>query len=318
MARKIRRRKSKRPAAVTITASELRFPGQAKQYWLAVGVLTWACILIAGTGFLVTGKQYWQWVYLAAWPIASILLINFLSDRPRRRQLKQLGPQARVMGNNHPALYQMLQRLSQLLSMPKPPQMCLVEDEAPYIYSLAAGKGTIIVTRALVDLLTPEELAVMVGHELTHIKCHDLRLGSALSYIRIVSPLIAFFCGPVWVWSVLMGEWPDIIDYTADRGAVLVTGDLSLVNATLVKVAAEADPQAEVTSQDIEDYLSHGRQAELDAVQMERQFKLNRFIESQPNLRDRIEQVVEFSQSEEGQALLEKEAELRQHAQAGR
>lgn len=312
MARKVRRRKAKRPSVVTLTATELRFPGQAKQYWLAVGILTWACLLIAGTGFYFS--RAWQWVYLAAWPMGSILLVNFLSDLPRRKQLKQLGPQARVMGNNHPALYQMLQRLSHLLSIRKPPQMCLVEDEAPYIYSLAAGKGTIIVTRALVDLLPPEELAVMIGHELTHIKCRDLRLERALSYIRLASPLMAFFCGPVWVWSTLMGEWLDLIDYTADRGSVLVSGKPALVNATLVKVAAAADPQANVTTQNIEDYLSRGRQAELDAVQMERQFKLNQFIESQPNLRDRIEQVVEFSQSEEGQALLQKVAQLRESA----
>ncbi len=303
MARKVRKRKSKPTTTVKLAPAQLRFPGEVKQYWLAVGAVTWGCVLIAGTGFYFT--RMWQWVYLAAWPIGSILLVNWLSNRPRRIQLKQLGPSARVFGTNHPELGKHLKEVADLLGIRRLPQMYLVEDEAPYIYSMAGRKGSIILTGALVRLLRRDELSVMLARELAHLKYGHVRLERALWWIRNANPLFCIALLPLWFWSGLMGEWLDLIEYTADRAAVLVTGSPTLVNATIVKAAAGADPQANVTPQEVDDFLSQPGGLELDAAQMEAQFKLNRFVESIPNLRDRIEQVSEFAKSEEGQQLME-------------
>lgn len=303
MARKVRKRKVKPTATVKLAPAQLRFPGEVKQYWLAVGAVIWGCVLIAGTGFYFT--KMWQWVYLAAWPIGSILLVNWLSNRPRRKQLKQLGPSARVFGTNHPELGKQLKEVADLLGIRRPPQMYLVEDEAPYIYSMAGGKGAIILTDALVSLLRREELSVMLARELAHLKYGHVRLERALWWIRNANSLFCIALLPLWFWSGLMGEWLDLIEYTADRAAVLVTGSPTLVNATIVKAAAGADPQANVTPQEVDDFLSQPQGLDLDAAQMEAQFKMNRFVESIPNLKDRIEQVREFAKSEEGQQLME-------------
>ena len=104
----------------------------------------------------------------------------------------------------------------------------------------------------------------------------------------------------------MMGEWQDVIDYTADRAALAVTGDPRLVNATIVKAAVAADPNSGVTMDEIENYLSGPERDTLNTAAVEQRFKLNRFIEAQPNLHNRIEQVVEFYQSPEGQKMLER------------
>jgi Zn-dependent protease with chaperone function len=278
-------------------------------YWLAVMALIWACILLAAAGFFATGKQYWQWIYLGAWPIGSLLLVNYLADLPRRKQLKELGPQCLVRANNHPHLYKQLGDVCAKLGVRKLPRMCLITDEAPYIYSMAGGTGTIILTSELAALLRPDELGVMLAREVAHIKFGHLRLDRALTYIRTADSAVCIGFAPVWFWSALMGEWSDVSEYTADRAAVLVAGDPGLVNATLVKAAAAADPQSGMTPDYVEEFLRKPRSNSLDAGEVEQSFKLNRFIESQPNLRDRISQVVEFYTSDEGQELVEKLAD---------
>lgn len=309
MARKVKRRKTKPTTSVNIAQAQLRFPGEIRHYWMAVGVITWGCIIIAGTGFYFT--HAWQWVYLAAWPIVSILLVNYLSNRPRRKQLKELGSSARVFGTNHQELGRHLKEVADLLGFRKLPNLYLVEDDAPYTYSMTGSKGSIILTTAMVKLLRRDELSVMLARELAHLKYGHTRLERALWWIRAAQPLLRIVLLPLLLWSVVMAEWLDLIEYTADRAAVLVAGRPALVTATLVKVAAAADPQAEVSAHDVDDFVSQSRGAELDSSQMEAQFKLNRFIESVPNLKDRIEQIQEFYQSDDCTQLMEKVDEAR-------
>jgi Zn-dependent protease with chaperone function len=318
MARKVKRRKPKpSAAAVKLAPAQLRMPGEVSQYWVAVTFVTWACIGLAVAGEFSTRWQYWQWAYLALWPIGSIMIVNYVANRDRVKQLKELGPSARVFGANHPELSHQLKDVADLLGIRKLPVMYLVEDEAPYIYAMAGGKGAIILTTAMVSLLRYDELSVMIARELAHLKFGHVRLERALYWMRNAPALVRVGLLPLLMWSTVMGEWLDLIEYTADRAAVLVAGGPGLVTATIVKVAAAADPTGAVKVQDIEDYLAEGRSKEFDSVNMERQFKLNRFVESIPNLRDRIEQIGEFYESEEGKQLLEQVDEVRARLGSG-
>ena len=174
-----------------------------------------------------SGTSVYQWVWLPAWPIASVLIVNFLATRPRHGQLKQLGRQAKVIGTNYPQLHRLLTEQTQLLGLKKSPDMYVISDESPYICSLPSGSGAVIVTQSLLDLLSDEELATLLAHELAHIRFHHLRL-------------------------------------------------------------------------------------EVDAAQMERYFKISQFVNDQPNMRDRLEEIQEFAASDEAQAGWEKIAQLRQ------
>ncbi len=311
MARKVKRRKPRPTTSVNIAQAQLRFPGEVSQYWVAVSFVVWGCLLIAIAGWFSTGRQYWQWAYLAAWPIGSVLLVNWLANRDRKKQLKALGPAARVFGTNHQELGRHLKEVADLLGIRKLPNLYLVEDDAPYIYSMAGGKGSIILTTSMVQLLRRDELSVMLARELAHLKYGHVRLERALWWVRAAQPIVRIVLLPLLLWSVVMGEWLDVIEYTADRAAVLVAGRPARVTATLVKVAAAGDPHSGVAAKDVDDFVNQERGAELDSSQMEAQFKLNRFIESIPNLKDRIEQIQEFYQSEDCRQLMEKVDEAR-------
>ena len=309
MARKVRKRRTKQAQKATIAWKKLRFPGEASHYWLVVVAMIWGCILLALTGWLLSGREYWQWVYLGAWPIGALLIVNFIADRPRRQQIKALGPHCWVRANNHPAVHRALTEACQRLEVHRLPRVCLVEDPDAYIYAMPGGTGTIVVTSPLVKLLRPEELAVMLAREVTHIKFGHLRLQRAISYIRTAPLALCFLFGPVWLWATMMGEWMDITEYTADRGALVVAGDPRRVDATIAKAAAAADRQAGVTPEEVDDYVNLPAKDSLDSAEMEQRFKLDRFINAQPNLRERIAQVVEYYQSEDGAEFLNALAE---------
>ena len=94
---------------IEITPADYRFPGESGLYWVGfIGIaIAFAWIVVM---FLIFKKQAsglpdWQWLYLLAWPVASIWLANFLSARKRQAQIKKSGRAARVMTNNNPGLF---------------------------------------------------------------------------------------------------------------------------------------------------------------------------------------------------------------------
>ena len=303
MARTVKKRKMKTGApggGKKLNWGDLRFPGENTHYWLVVMALIWGCIILAALGWYSSGKVYWQWVYLGLWPIGSLLLVNFMADKPRRKQLKEIGPQCQVRANSNAALHRKLLEVCQCLEVRTPPKACLLEEEAAYIYSMPGGSGTIILTSGLASQLRPEELGVVLAREIAHLKFGHLRLQRAIGYIRTTSNTIGLLFGPVWLWAMMMGEWLDLTEFTADRAALAVSGDPRLVDATIAKTAAARDPQSGITPAEIEEYISMPPQDSLDSAELEQRFKLDRFINEEPALKERIAQVVEYYQSEEG------------------
>ncbi len=317
MARRARRRKPRRQKTTALQLSDYQYPGEKKQYWQSVGIITGLFVWVAVMGlWLSHGLWTYQWAYLAAWPIGSLLIVNFLAARPRRKQLKQVGRQSKVMGNNHPQLHRLLTEQCQVLGLSRPPDMYVLDEESPYMYSFPGKAGTVIVTKPMLEVLSDEEFATLLAHELGHIKSHHLHLALAMIYVENLNPLLQLVFGPVAVWVRLMGAWRDVIDYTADRLSLLVTRNPAVLMRAIVKSAAATDEQADLSQEEIEAYLASGADLETDAAQMERFFKISQFVKNQPNLRDRIEEIREYSASEEAQAALEKIAQILQEPSA--
>lgn len=318
MARRVRKRKPRpQKHRSTLRLSDYQYAGENKQYWQSVGIITGVLVWIAAMGLWFTHQTWtYQWGYLAAWPVASVLIVNFLAARPRRQQLKDVGRQARVMSNNHPQLHRLLTEQSRILTLRTPPAMYVIADQVPYMYSLPGGAGTVIVTRPLLDVLSDGEFATLLAHELGHIKSHHLHLELAMIYVENLNPLMQFVFAPVAVWVRLMGAWRDVIDYTADRVSLLLTQNpLGLMRA-IVKSSAAADEQADLTQEEIEAYLDSGADLETDPAQIERYFKISQFAKDQPNLRERLQEIKEFSASDQARTALERLARIRQELSA--
>lgn len=313
MARKAKGKRKK--AEVGLTAKDYRYPGESGVYWTGVGgvfiLFVWIVIMFVAFQRTKSGLPQWQWVYLVLWPIGSVFLANFLSAKPRKAQLKRAGHQARVMSSNHPELFNLLQQQSQLFGLTRAPSLYVVDDDAAYIFTIPGRPSSILASKPLMDAMGLEEFAALLAREIGSISARNVRLGQAIMWLKTSNPLLKVLLLPVFLMSVFMRGWGDLTDFTADRAAVLLTGNESVVNLALVKLVMAQDTQADVSQEDLEAYLQGASDISTDSAQLERHFKIGRFIEDQPNLRERIEQLREYRNSAQGKAAFERLAQVR-------
>lgn len=290
------------------------FPGEKASYWGGVGGIAIVFVWLAIMGYVfVKGPDLkpkpWIPLEVLAYPVLAVVIANLLAARPRQAQLKKAGRQGRVMTNNHPELYKVLTRQAGLLGMGSPPDMYLVDDPHPIMYSLPGGKGIIIASQTLREALSPEEFEAVIAHEIAHIVCKHVRMDLAMTFIRSANIGVKLLLFPLALMMVFARAWHELIEFTADRGALLVTLRPSVVNAAMVKSAVARDPNAGISREELQTYLDTAGDLTTDAGQIERHFKVGQFLRTQPGLSERIEQLSEFPKSKQGQAAIAKSAE---------
>jgi Zn-dependent protease with chaperone function len=305
---------TKRKTQSELTPRDYRFPGETRVYWTAVLGLVIVFVWIVSM-FLIFKRQAsglldLRWAYLFLWPIGSIFLANYLSAKPRIAELKRAGRQARVMSSNQPDLFSAFLHNAQLLGLKTTPDLHIVTDDAAYIFSIPGRPGSIIASRPLQNALTQDEFMALISRELGSLAAHNVRVGLALTWIQTANIGLKILLLPLFLMSLLMGGWEDLAEFTADRAGALLSGE-STMNLALLKLAIARDPQADINQDDLEAYLRGNADISADSKQLERHFRIGSFIEDQPNLRERIEQIGDYRKSDQGTAAHEKLAALR-------
>ena len=130
--------------------------------------------------------------------------------------------------------------------------------------------------------------------------------------MRRANPIVKVLLFPITGLAIFLGGWAELAEATADRMAVLIAGRPALINAALVKLAVTSDNEAEITKSELEAYLDSGNDLATDADQIERHFKMGEFLGTHPALKERIEEVGDYYQTEDGQAALQKITDVRQ------
>ena len=158
---------------------------------------------------------------------------------------------------NVPELYDIVYDLTQEANLPMP-QLYIVPDSIPNAF--ATGRdyehSAVAVTEGILDLLTTEELAGVIAHELSHIKHYDMLIGTVAATFAGAISLLAQF-GYIFggdrenrnfiVDLVLMIVAPlaaTVIqmsisrsrEFEADRGAGLMTGHPEWLQSALAKL----------------------------------------------------------------------------------
>lgn len=315
MARKGKGRKQPKAQQHDFGVADFIFPGEKVSYWGGVAGVAAIYAVLAAIGHAVfrdaDGYRLWYVpVLILAWPVLAILICNLLASRDRVQQLRRVGRQAKVAANNHPELHRVLLRQAGLLGLSPAPEMYVVADDQPVIYCLPSGPGTVIASQALRERLSTEEVEALLARELTHIRCRHVRLELAMVFIRSSNVVLKVIFLPVLLMMLFARSWTDLIEFTADRGALLVTLKPAVVNSAIVKHAVVADPNAGITQEELEAFIRSSADIQTDAAQLERHFKVGQFISTQPNLRERIEQLTAFPHSPQGQQAVAKMARL--------
>ena len=155
---------------------------QLKTFML-LGLLT---VIIMAFGQLVGGRQGLMIAFVFA--IASNFFMYWFSAKLVLAQTK-----ARVIEPaDNPGLYQLVEHLASRAGLPTP-KVALVNDPSPNAFATGRNpqNAVVAVTTGLLSLVTREELAGVLGHELAHVKHRDILIGSVAAVMAAVIMLLA-------------------------------------------------------------------------------------------------------------------------------
>ncbi|KAL7524165.1 hypothetical protein ACHAXR_002504, partial [Thalassiosira sp. AJA248-18] len=155
-------------------------------------------------------------------------------------RLDLLSSAVQVSPQQMPELYKSMEDASRILDMDVVPELYVQSSSQANAFTLALqGRDNkppiVVVTSALLDRCTDDEIEAIIGHELGHLKCsHSLYLslgGLASAPLRGL-PLLGSQA------EQLLQEWRLAAEYSCDRAALLVTQDVNVVAGAMLKLFA--------------------------------------------------------------------------------
>ncbi len=190
--------------------------------------------------------------------MSGLLLAQlFLSDKIA---LASMGAKE-VTPEQAPGLHAMIEKLCIQADLPKP-RIAVADTEVPNAFAMGRSKKSAVVcaTTGIMNTLTPTELEGVMAHELSHVKNRDVLIMTMASFFASLASMIAqfaFFFGSsdddspaglvvflvsmlVYVISFfLMLALSRYREFTADRGAALITGRPSALASALQKISTQ-------------------------------------------------------------------------------
>ncbi|RZN43515.1 MAG: protease [Methanophagales archaeon ANME-1-THS] len=155
---------------------------------LPLVIASWIFLRVLGRGFLAfIFVAFFVLVYLIA------LLLFFFADRILLRWYH-----ANELRDEKAPIYELVRRGAQKAGIPAP-RVCIVDSAMPTAFATGRSPvcASIVVTKALLEVLDREELEAVLMHELVLIKNGDTRLGSMVAVISgLLTGLVtvAFWC----------------------------------------------------------------------------------------------------------------------------
>ena len=198
---------------------------------------------------------------------AGLLLAQlFLSDKIALASMgaKETTPE------QAPGLHAMIEKLCIQADLPKP-KIAIADTPVPNAFAMGRSKKSAVVcaTTGIMNTLTPTELEGVMAHELSHVKNRDVLIMTMASFFASLASMIAqfaFFFGgsdddtPAGLIVFLVSMLVYVIsfflmlalsryrEFTADRGAALITGRPSALASALQRIsqAMETTPQRDL------------------------------------------------------------------------
>jgi heat shock protein HtpX len=203
-------------------------------------------LLAAGTGLVL------MVVIIGALSFAQL----FFSDKLALSAMgaKEVSPQ------EAPGLHAMIERLCIQADLPKP-RIAVADTHVPNAFATGRSQksATVCATTGIMSVLSPSELEGVMAHELTHVKNRDVLIMTIASFFASIASIIlqfGFFFGGdddenpsilvvllvsfvVYIVSFfLMLALSRYREFSADRGAAIITGRPSALSSALVKISS--------------------------------------------------------------------------------
>ncbi|WP_096394451.1 zinc metalloprotease HtpX [Halorubrum trapanicum] len=208
-------------------------------------------------GVLTTyfGNFLFPMIMLGAFAVAQY----FFSDK---LALRSMGARE-VSADEYPDLHRRIERLSQQADLPKP-TVAVADTQVPNAFATGRNKknATVAVTTGLLQALDEDELDGVLAHELAHVKNRDVMVMTIASFLSTIAffivrwgwllggdnrqgaPVIVAILVSLVVWVVsflLIRALSRYREYSADRGAALITGQPGALASALMTIDGRMD-----------------------------------------------------------------------------
>jgi Zn-dependent protease with chaperone function len=165
-------------------------------------------------------------------------LAGLFNDRALR--LMFLASAVRASPEQFPDLHQAMLDGCYILDLPNVPELYISQSPLVNAMALGSDKPFIVLYSGIVELMDPEELRWVIGHELGHVLSGHTVYNTMLYYLIILAQRMAFVPF-AWIGlrAVIWGleEWHRKAEMSCDRAGLLATQDVEAARRALMKLA---------------------------------------------------------------------------------
>jgi Zn-dependent protease with chaperone function len=165
-------------------------------------------------------------------------LAGLFNDRALR--LYYLAGSVRASQEQFPDLYQSMLDGCYILDMPRVPELYISQNPEANAMALGLDKPFIVLYSGIVELMDPEEIRFVIGHELGHVLSgHTVYNTMLRNLLLLVSRLAMIPLAWIGLKAVVWGleEWSRKAEMTSDRAGLLATQDVDAARRALMKLA---------------------------------------------------------------------------------
>jgi Zn-dependent protease with chaperone function len=168
-------------------------------------------------------------------------LFGLFNERAFR--LTYLAGAVRVSERQFPHIHEMVRDGAYILDLPEVPECYVLQTPLVNAMALGRDKPFIVLNSGMVELLDPEELRAVIGHELGHILSGHAVYRTMLLFLIALAARIAWMpIGYLGLKAIIWGleEWFRKSELSCDRAGLLAGQDIDASRRVLMKLAGGA------------------------------------------------------------------------------
>ncbi|WP_327001889.1 M48 family metalloprotease [Dactylosporangium sp. NBC_01737] len=165
-------------------------------------------------------------------------LQSMLPERALR--MEQLGSAVRTSERQFARIHAMLRDAADVLDLERVPELYIKQSPLVNASTIGMNEPFIVLETGLIDLLEPDELRFVIGHELGHAMSGHALYETIARYLIIVGSMATSVpLGGIGVHAIQAAllEWSRKAELSSDRAGLLVTQDRETCLRALMKLA---------------------------------------------------------------------------------
>ncbi len=266
--------------------------------------------LFMGLGFMIGGTQG----MMIALAIAAAM--NMFSYWNADKMVLRMHHAREVDERSAPDFYRMVQQLAQNAELPMP-KVYIIDNPQPNAFATGRNpqNAAVAATTGLLDMLSREEVAGVMAHELAHVKNHDTLImtitatiagaismlanfafffgGNRNNPLGMIGVILAMFVAPLAAMIVQMAI-SRTREYAADRLGAQICGEPMWLASALHKISGGV---SRIRNQDAEDSPATAHMFIINPLSGE---KMDNLFSTHPNTENRISELRKLASSGPG------------------